>query len=72
MVLLACSGSYNAGKIERGEINAMIPGPEFRATYDRLMTRIDEASSSITRPGDGFPGVDICKNCPLIIFKKNK
>lgn len=69
-MLPACSGSYNAGKTERGEINVVIPGSKFRATFDRLKHRIDKASSSITRPGDGFPGADICKNCPLIIFKK--
>ncbi len=69
-MLPACSGSYNAGKTERGEINVIIPGSKFKATFQRLMDRIEAASSSITRPGDGFPGADICKNCPLIIFKK--
>lgn len=71
-MLPACSGSYNAGKTERGEINVIIPGTKFGAMFDRLMDRINAASSSITRPGDGFPGADICKNCPLIIFKKEK
>jgi uncharacterized protein (DUF169 family) len=71
-MLPACSGSYNAGKTERGEINVVIPGVRMKAVFDRLMDRIHEASSSITRPGDGFPGADICKNCPLIIFKREK
>jgi uncharacterized protein (DUF169 family) len=71
-MLPACSGSYNAGKTERGEINVVIPGKKFKATFDRLTHRIREASSSITRPGDGFPGADICKNCPLIIFRKEE
>jgi len=70
-MLPACSGSYNAGKTERGEINVIIPGKKFKQVFDRLQERIDAGSSSITRPGDGFPGADICKNCPLIIFKKN-
>ncbi len=69
-MLPACSGSYNAGKTERGEINVVIPGKQFRSVIDRLVERISAGSSSITRPGDGFPGADICKNCPLIIFKK--
>ncbi|XXJ18013.1 DUF169 domain-containing protein [Desulfovibrio caledoniensis] len=69
-MLPACAGSYNAGKTERGEINVIIPGSKFGATFQRLMDRIEKTSSSITRPGDGFPGADICKNCPLIIFKK--
>ncbi|WP_415716960.1 DUF169 domain-containing protein [Maridesulfovibrio sp.] len=66
----ACSGSYNAGKTERGEINVMIPGTKFKKMVQRLCDRIELASSSITKPGDGFPGQDVCKNCPLIIFKK--
>lgn len=69
----ACSGSYNAGKTERGEVNVFIPGTQIEATVMRLLQRIDRTgSSSITRLGDGFPGSDICKNCPLIIFKQGK
>jgi uncharacterized protein (DUF169 family) len=71
-MLPACSGSYNAGKTERGEINVIIPGKKFPKVVERLMERIEAASSAITRPGDGFPGADICKNCPLIVFKKGK
>jgi uncharacterized protein (DUF169 family) len=69
-MLPACSGSYNAGKTERGEINVIIPGEQFPAVMDRLKERIEQTSASITKPGDGFPGQDICKNCPLIVFKK--
>ncbi|WP_031479423.1 DUF169 domain-containing protein [Maridesulfovibrio frigidus] len=69
----ACSGSYNAGKTERGEINVMIPGTKFKSVVERLVQRIEEkGSGAITRPGDGFPGADVCKNCPLIIFKKGE
>lgn len=72
-VLPACSGSYNAGKTERGEVNVMIPGEHILMTVERLLERKRASgSSSITRPGDPFPGADICKNCPLIIFKKDK
>ena len=72
-IIPACSGSYNAGKTERGEINVMIPGEHIEATVQRLMDRIKKAgSSSITRPGDLFPGADICKNCPLIVYVKKR
>lgn len=72
-MLPACSGSYNAGKTERGEINVMIPGSQIEAVVERMQERIDEkGSAAITRPGDGFPGGDICKNCPLIVFKKHE
>lgn len=66
-----CSGSYNAGKTERGEVNVMIPGSQIGAVVERLKARIAKhGDSSIVRPGDPFPGGDICKNCPLIIFKQ--
>ncbi|MGC9197774.1 MAG: DUF169 domain-containing protein [Acidobacteriaceae bacterium] len=70
-MLPACSGSYSAGKTERSELNVMIPGADIGAVCLRLMERIEtHGSSSLVRPGDGFPGADICKNCPLIGFKK--
>lgn len=66
----ACSGSYNAGKTERGELNVMLPAVHLEPMVKRLLQRIDETGGpAITRPGDPFPGADICKNCPLIIFK---
>jgi len=72
-MLPACSGSYNAGKTERGEINVIIPGEQMQMVYERLLERMEKlGSSSITKPGDGFPGADVCKNCPLIVFKKAK
>ena len=66
----ACSGSYNAGKTERGEVNAFIPGIHIEAVVQRLLDRLAATGgASISRPGDPFPGSDICKNCPLIVFK---
>ncbi len=70
-VFLACSGSYNAGKTERGEINVAIPGKDIGLVVDRLMARKEATGgAAITRTGQPFPGADICKNCPLIVFKK--
>jgi uncharacterized protein (DUF169 family) len=69
----ACSGSYNAGKTERGEVNVFLPAEHLEPTVRRLLQRIElSGSSSITRPGDGFPGSDICKNCPLILFRNGE
>jgi len=68
-----CSGSYNAGKTERGESYVFIPGKHIEAVVERLCTRIRlHGTSSITRPGDYFPGGDVCKNCPLIGFKSEE
>ncbi len=70
-LFLACSGSYNSGKTERGEINVAIPGGHMESLVARLQKRIDEkGGAAITRLGEPFPGADICKNCPLIVFKK--
>ncbi len=70
-MLPACSGGYNAGKTERGEINVIIPAEQMALVYARMAERQKaHGSVSITRLGDGFPGADVCKNCPLILFKK--
>lgn len=67
---LACAGSYNSGKMERGEINVMIPGGHLGAMFRRMERRIaDRGGISLTREGHPFPGADICQNCPLILFK---
>jgi Uncharacterized protein conserved in archaea len=70
-LFLACSGSYNSGKTERGEINVAIPGGHMEALVARIAKRVeDKGGAAITRLGEPFPGADICKNCPLIVFKK--
>jgi uncharacterized protein (DUF169 family) len=70
-LFLACSGSYNSGKTERGEINVSIPGEHIEALVQRLEDRVTQkGGASITRLGEPFPGAAVCKNCPLIIFKK--
>ena len=72
-VFLACSGSYNAGKTERGEINVGIPGADIGKVVAQLMARkAATGGAALTRSGHPFPGADICKNCPLIVFKKGK
>lgn len=67
----ACAGSYNSGKMERGEIHTFIPGPDIEAVIHRMQERKkrNKGGSSITRLGDPFPGVNICKNCTFISFK---
>ena len=72
-LLPACSGSYNSGKTERGEVNFILPGAHLESTVRRLLERKERSgSSSVTRPGDLFPGSDVCKNCPLIAFRKQE
>ena len=69
----ACAGNFTSGKMERGEINVFIPGDQIEAVVNRLLSRIAETgSSSILRAGDSFPGSDVCKNCPQILFREGK
>ena len=69
----SCSGSYNAGKTERGEVNVFLPAEHLEPMVKRLLQRIEKCGGpAITRPGDPFPGADICKNCPLILFKSGE
>ncbi len=66
-----CAGNYNSGKLERGEVNVFIPGGHIEQTVNRLLERIKETGTgAIARPGEPFPGSDVCKNCPQIAFKK--
>ncbi len=66
-----CAGNYNSGKLERGEINVFIPGNHIEGLVNRLLARIENAgSAALGKPGEPFPGSDVCKNCPQIIFKK--
>ena len=68
---LACAGSYNSGKMERGEINVMVPGGHIRDVAERMAARVAEKGGiSLTREGRPLPGPDICQNCPLIAFRK--
>lgn len=69
----ACAGNFNSGKMERGEVNVFIPGDQLEAVLQRLLARIGETgTSAITRPGEPFPGSDVCKNCPQILFREAK
>ncbi len=70
---LACAGSYNSGKMERGEVNVMIPGSYMHAVVRRMASRVEETGGvSLTRSGHPFPGADICQNCPLIVFREKE
>jgi hypothetical protein len=52
-------------------VNVFIPGTQIEATVKRMLARIEASGGgSITRPGDPFPGGNVCKNCPLIVFRK--
>ena len=68
-----CSGSYGCGKVERGECYVFIPGSALDAVVGRIEARLAKhGAGGLTRPGDPHPGRDVCKNCPIIIFRKGE
>ncbi len=60
----SCTGSYNSGKTERGEVNVFIPASRLEETVEFLEQRLRRM------PENTFPGADICKNCSVIVFRK--
>ncbi len=66
-----CAGSYTSGKTEKGEVNIFIPGGKIAQVVKQLIkrTNIYGGPSMLGSPGQEFPGLDVCKKCPMIRFK---
>lgn len=66
-----CAGSYTSGKTEKGEVNIFIPGDQIGAVAKQLIERSAKygAASMLGPGGQEYPGVDVCKKCPMIRFK---
>ncbi len=66
-----CSSSYTAGKTEQGEINWIMPYAQMEPTVHWMLERtVRDGGVSLTRTGETYPGFDICKLCPFLVFKK--
>ncbi len=66
-----CSGSYTAGKTEQGEINWIWPGDQLGPTVRRLLERtVRDNGPSFPRTGETYPGFNMCKLCPFLIWHK--
>lgn len=66
-----CAGSYTSGKTETGEVNVFIPGKDIGAVARQLIRRMAKfgGTSMIGSPGQEFPGLHVCKACPMVRFK---
>jgi len=65
-----CSGSYTSGKTEKGEVNVFIPGDQILGVAKQLVTRTEySGGASFPYNGTEWPGLDVCKKCPMIRFK---
>ncbi|ABO49799.1 protein of unknown function DUF169 [Desulforamulus reducens MI-1] len=67
-----CAGSFTSGKTEKGEINIFVPGTHIGALSKQLIDRTAKygGSSMVGPGGQQYPGVDVCKKCPMIKFKE--
>lgn len=69
-----CAGSFTSGKTEKGEVNVFIPGKHIGQLASQLIKRTVKygGSSFLGAGGQDFPGIDVCKKCPMIRFKDYK
>lgn len=66
-----CAGSYTSGKTEKGEVNVYIPGRDIGAVAAQLIKRTAKygGASMLGSPGQEWPGLHVCKKCPMVKFK---
>lgn len=65
-----CAGSKTSGKTEMGFVNLFIPGEHFKDTMAQMKMRCEKGGPSVL--GDGYkpwPGLDVCKGCPMFKFE---
>ncbi len=68
-----CSGSYTSGKTEQGEINWIWPASHLEPTVRWTLERTArDGGASLPRTGETYPGSDICKLCPYLVWTKPK
>jgi uncharacterized protein (DUF169 family) len=66
-----CAGSYTSGKTEKGELNLFIPGGDIGIVARQLVHRTAKygGPSMVGSPGQEWPGLHVCKKCPMVKFK---
>jgi len=65
-----CAGSKTSGKTEMSYVNLFIPGEHFFPMAEQQKLRCEKGGPSLL--GKGFkpwPGLDVCKGCPLFKFE---
>ncbi|SHN81882.1 DUF169 domain-containing protein [Desulfitobacterium chlororespirans] len=67
-----CAGSYTSGKTEKGEVNVFIPGDQIINLTKQLVARTEySGGASLLSAGNEWPGLDVCKKCPMVRIKDN-
>lgn len=66
-----CAGSKTSGKSDMSMVNLFIPGPHIKASAAQLLKRAAEMGgpSVLGKGGEPWPGLDVCKGCPLFKYE---
>ena len=66
-----CAGSKTSGKTEMNYMNIFIPGDQFFAFVEQQKMRCEKGGPSMLGKGyRPWPGLDVCKGCPLLKFEE--
>lgn len=67
-----CAGSKTSGKTDMSMINVFIPGNQIKEVAAQLIGRVAETGgpSVLGKGGEPWPGMDICKGCPLFKYEE--
>ena len=62
-----CAGSKTSGKSDMAMMNLFVPGSQIKASAAQLLKRASEMGgpSVLGKGGQPWPGLDVCKGCPL-------
>ncbi|HZE20731.1 MAG TPA: DUF169 domain-containing protein [Desulfobaccales bacterium] len=66
-----CAGSKTSGKTDMSMVNLFIPGAQIKASAAQLLKRAAEMGgpSVLGKGGQPWPGLDVCKGCPLFKYE---
>jgi uncharacterized protein (DUF169 family) len=66
-----CAGSKTSGKSDMSMMNLFIPGKQIKASAAQFLRRIADMGgpSVLGKGGQPWPGLDVCKGCPLFKYE---
>jgi uncharacterized protein (DUF169 family) len=69
-----CAGSKTSGKSDMSMMNLFVPGGHVKPSAHQLLTRVKEMGgpSVLGKGGQPWPGMDVCKGCPLFKIEEVK
>ncbi|MDD3579833.1 MAG: DUF169 domain-containing protein [Desulfobacca sp.] len=67
-----CAGSKTSGKTDMSMVNLFVPGDQIKPSAAQLLKRVREMGgpSVLGKGGQPWPGLDVCKGCPLFKYEE--